>query len=173
LRGPGHTRLCECLLLLQCADGKERTGAYPSSSFLLTDTRPGDSVSSICSRGRESMNEQEPHTALAGGRASTAARSPEMAAKRSLSPSTSPAAASTGNAESPQVDAGDDPPTATAEPRSRSCNRAGSTCCHGERNRQQRDTRASLPRSHAANQARKVVVVVYCRETTASCCIYL
>ncbi len=102
----------------------------------------------------------------------TAARSPSLAASCSLPPSTSPAAASTGNAESSQVDAGDDPPTATAEPRSRSCYRAGSTCCRDDRNRQQRDTRASLPRRHAAKQARKVVVVVYCRETTASCCIY-
>lgn len=53
----------------------------------------------------------------------TAARSPSLAASCSLPPSTSPAAAPTGNAESSQVDAGDDPPTATAEPRSLSCNR--------------------------------------------------
>ena len=123
MRGPGHTRVCECLLLLPCADGKERTGAYPCSSFSLTDTRPGDSVSSLCSRGRESTNEQEPHTVLAGERALTAARSPSLAASCSLPPSTSPAAASTGNAESSQVDVGDDPPTTTAETRSLSCNR--------------------------------------------------
>ncbi len=123
LRGPGHTRVCECLLLLQCAYGKERTGAYPKSSCSLTDTRPGDSASSLCSRGRESTNEQEPQTVLAGERALTAARSPSLAASCSLPPSTSPAAAFTGNAESPQVDAGDDPPTTTAEPRSPSCNR--------------------------------------------------
>jgi hypothetical protein len=108
--------------LLQCADGKERTGAYPYG-FSLTDTRPEVSFSSLCSRGRESTNEQEPHTVLAGGRASTAARSPILAASCSLPPSTSPAAASTRDTESPQIDAGDKPPTTTAEPRSLSCNR--------------------------------------------------
>ena len=113
---PWHVGTCERLLLLQSADGKRHTGAYPRSSCSLTDTRTGDSVSSLCSRGRESTNEQGPHTVLEGGRASTAARSPCLAASRSLPPPTSPAAASTGDTDSPEADTGGDRPTATAEP---------------------------------------------------------
>jgi hypothetical protein len=120
-RGLRH-RAYLCVLLLQSDDGKKRTGAYPfAESLSLTDAgaenRPG--VSSLCNPRRESGNKPR----LAGERALTAARSPSLAASCSLPPSTSPAAASTGNAESSQVDAGDDPPTATAEPRSLSCNR--------------------------------------------------
>ncbi len=44
-------------------------------------------------------------------RASTAARSPILAASCRLPPSTSPAAAPTGDADSPEANAGGDPPT--------------------------------------------------------------
>jgi hypothetical protein len=87
-------RICECVLLLQRADGKKPAGEYPYLFFSLTDVgpEPNPGVSSLCSRGRESANEQEPQTVLAGGRASTAARSPSLAASCSSPPSTRPAA---------------------------------------------------------------------------------
>jgi hypothetical protein len=83
LRGHRHTRIGECVLLLQRDDGKKHTGVYPLlESCALTvggpENQPG--VSSLCSRRYESANEQEPQTVLAGGRALTAARSPFLAA---------------------------------------------------------------------------------------------
>jgi hypothetical protein len=66
--------------------------------------------------------------ALAGGRASTAARSPILAALRSSPPSTSPAAASTGDTDSPEAGAGGGRTTGRAALWSAT---AGSTCRRG------------------------------------------
>jgi hypothetical protein len=79
-----HMRLARASARVFVKCWKKPTRAHPCVSFSLTDrgpeNQPGGSVSSLCGRGRESPNEQEPQTVLAGGRASMVARSPLLAA---------------------------------------------------------------------------------------------
>jgi hypothetical protein len=147
LRGPRHVRVCEPVQSMQCADGKTLTGAYPSTSFSCTDdgaeTPPGVSVSSLCSRWRERVNElgsregapRRPRDRRSSRR--RAARRPRPALQRRPQ----------GFPNRPrQTRATTRRPRRQNHVRSRAS--AGSTCCRDERNHQQQDTGASRPRHY-------------------------